>query len=297
MKIKNEYVIIKNGKKQIKLHNLILDRYLNQIVTNQIDIENRKSLLMYYIFIKFDTELTFDNTTELNENSFDLAMWASSYDTEMTKKDIINNYMYKLEKGYSAIKISTNQEITNFEEYSGRKITAIGFGANTYSNLYACLDTSNYNIYLDTNQTFTVTRKDILSTDGYFYSQDSIVQSPIHLSNGIGVNDPVSGIYKDYYGVLKSVGLGINPYKMLEEHSLMPYINHIETGTDFINILDELVIEYISEGLFPAQDLYPAENLYPARIIEDSLYPSADIYPRYRYISYICTISIHTAKI
>lgn len=297
MKVKNEYVVIKNGKKQIKVHNLILNNFLSQIIANQFDVIERKNLNMYYIFIKFDTNLSFDEASQLTKNDFDLAVYCCFYNTEMTKTDIINNYTYKIEKGYYATEIATNEEINNFENYNQRKITAIGFGNNTYDNLYACLDVSNYNIYFDSSQIFSITRKDVLSTDGYFYSQDDIVQAPIHLGDGIGISNPRTGLYKDYYGILKSIGLGINPFKMLEEHDLRPYAQHIETGINNINILDELTIEYIDEGLFPASNTYPASNIYPARIINEVLYPSNEIYPRHRCLPNIYTLSICAIKI
>lgn len=279
MKVKNDFVAIKNGKQEIKIHNIILDTYIEKIIANQMEKEARANLLMYYIFLKFDTELDFDETSILKKDKFDLSFGSYSYNTETSKKEIINNYMYMLDKGIEATEIATNNIINSFEKYKGKKITAIGFGSNYYSNLYACLDVRNYNIYLDTEQVLSITRRDILSTDAYFYSKDNIIKFPAHLSNGKGVMDTTTGIYKTYYGILKSIGLGHNPYAMAEEHSLLPYTEHIHSDKNSIIINDELTIEYKSDGLFPAVDLYPETNLSPARIIVDNLYPSKDVYP------------------
>jgi len=279
MKVKNDFVAIKNGNKEIKIRNTILNTYIEKIIANQMEEEARESLSMNYIFLKFDKELDFNETSILTKEDFDLLIGVRSNNTETSEKEIINNYIYILSQGEEATEISTEERISNFEQYNGKKITAIGFGANSYDNLYACLDVRNYNIYLDTTQVLSITRRDILSTDAYFYSEDKIVKFPIHLSDGKIVSDTVLGISKKYYGLLKSIGLGSNPYVMEEEHSLLPYEEHIQVDNNTIAINDELTIEYTNEGLFPAEDLYPSEDVYPARIIIDSLYPSKDIYP------------------
>lgn len=279
MKVKNDFIVIKNGKQEIKIQNTILDTYIEKIIANQIELEVRANLLMYYIFLKFDTELDFDEASILTKDNFDLAFGSYTYNTETSEKEIINNYMYMLTKGIEATEIITNNIINSFENYNGRKLTAIGFGTNLFGNLYACLDVRNYNIYLDTAQVLSVTRRDILSTDAYFYSKDNIIKFPVHLSNGKGVSDTTTGVYKTYYGILKSIGLGHNVYEMAEEHTLLPYSEHIQSNKNSIMINDELTIEYKNEGLFPRGDLFPEVELYPARIIIDNLYPSKDKYP------------------
>lgn len=279
MKVKNDFVAIKNGKQEIKIHNIILDTYIKKIIANQMEKEARANLLMYYIFLKFDTELDFDETSILTRDNFDLSFNSCANNTEISKKEVINNYTYMLAKGIEATEIITDNVINSFENYNGRKITAIGFGTNAYSNLYACLDVRNYNIYLDTEQVLSIARRDILSTDAYFYSNDSIIQFPAHLSNGKDITNLTTGLCKTYYGILKSIGLGHNPYAIAEEHSILPYTEHIQSDKNSIIINDELTIEYKSEGLFPAVDLYPETNLCPARIIVDNLYPSKDVYP------------------
>lgn len=293
MKIKNDYVIIKNGKEEIKIHNMILNTYIKKIIENQFEINGRHSLLMSYVFLKFDTELEFDKTSILTKNDFDLAVGNLASDTEMSEKEIINNYMYVLENGTEAKELTTDIYIKSFENYNGRKITAVGFGASPYYDLYACVDVRNYNIYLDTTQVLSIARRDILSTDAIFYSEDKTIKCPVHLITEKYINHPATGLYESYYGILKSVGLGHNSYKMQEEHMLTPHDEHIEINGNSIKIKDELMIEYKSEGLFPGEEIYPKNELYPERIIINSLYPSKriypsrDIYPTYSAYQYV----------
>ena len=61
MKIKNEKILIKCGKKRIELRNLILDAYLNQFANAQISIGNAVSTdfqkCLNYCLLKFEEPL------------------------------------------------------------------------------------------------------------------------------------------------------------------------------------------------------------------------------------------------
>lgn len=285
MKIKNEYVIINNGKKQIKLHNTILNTYIEKIINNQLtkDTEERAVLSMVYMYLKFDEPLIFDKTSNLQESDFDLRISRYTYNEDVTPKQITINNFYKADNSQYRLKyeISTSQFITDLSNYVGRKITAVGFGGVLLEEglIYACVDTSNYNIYFEAfDEVFSVTRRDILSTDAIFYSPNNKIKGPIHLYDG---KYHYNGSSPDFQlvGILDSIGLGLNIYKMNVIVSLTPYDEHIEINENLIKILDELTIEYYSDGLLPAQDLFPNTELYPARIIREPLYPSDDIYP------------------
>ncbi|MBR2857753.1 hypothetical protein IKE96_00850, partial [bacterium] len=69
----------------------------------------------------------------------------------------------------------------------------------------AVLDTSNYNLYLQENEFFTVVRKDIITTDADFYTEWSIVKAPAHLCPK-GIEKTSGSYFNDNYGILKSVG-------------------------------------------------------------------------------------------
>lgn len=280
MKIKNDFVTIKNGNREIKIHNMILDTYIKQIINNQLKTDNRIDLSMKCIFIKFDTELDFNETSILSKNDFDLSLEIYDYETEESKKEIINNYRYSLIKGEIAVDIKENSAIYSFEKFDKKKITAIGFSYYSDGEVYACVDVRNYNIYYDSSQVLSITRRDILATDGCFYSGNNKIQAPIHLCKYKMIKEFL------YFAVLKSIGLGHNTYKMSEEHPLLPHEEHLEMNSNSISIKDELTIQYKSEGVFPDMDLFPKADLYPARIIVDNIYPSKNIYPGIVYPVY-----------
>ena len=57
----------------------------------------------------------------------------------------------------------------------------------------AVLDVSNYNIYLQENQELSVTRKDIITTDALFYSNDKTkIPGPVHLAPYRGATNNIS---------------------------------------------------------------------------------------------------------
>lgn len=286
MKIKNDYIIINKGKKQIKLHNLILNKYIEQIIANQMetDAELRHSLLMSEIYIKFDNELSFDATSILSESDFDLKAHYYTMNDDITPTQAVFNYFYKTDSTpYNVFDISLQQFISDLSAYFGKKITAIGFG-EIFQNtdiIYACVDTSKYNIYLEAeDEIFSVARRDILSTDMLFYCSNKAIKGSLHLCNGQFHYDNSRFMDFTYIAVLESIGLSTTIFNMDIETKLTPYNTHLDlTELNKIKINDEFTIEYKSDGLFPASDLYPALDLYPARIIEEPLYPSLDIYP------------------
>lgn len=284
MKVKNDYIIINHDGKQIKLHNTILDKYLYWIINNQFNIDEdyRASLTMSYVYIKFDSQLIFDKTTVLEETDFNIKIGYYNSNTQISPTQIIRNYFYKIDNSqYSVYDVQDMSYLSNLETLLNRNITAIGFGGlqNGTNLIYACVDTSNYNLYIESLDTiFSIARKDILSTDAIFYCPSKLVDGAVHLCDG-------QNVYVNYFpessyiGMMESIGLGITTQRMDQEISLKPYTNHISHETNKIIINDELTIEYSSEGLFPSTDVYPAENLYPSRSIRTPLYPSEDIFP------------------
>lgn len=307
MRIKNEYIIINNGQKEIKLHNTILNKYLDKIIANQFatTANDRVSLLLENVYIRFDTPLVFDKTSNLDESDFNLKTYMYIFKDDVSSSKIILNYLYKFDETPSLVyDINLQESIEDMSPYVGKKITAIGFGGVDYidnveyNNIYACVDTSLYGISIETaTEVFSVERRDILETDAFFYCPSKIVDGPIHLCNG--QYEYFEGTqWEEFklFSVLSSVGVGILPLNMDIEKTLLPYSSHITTANQTINIIDQFEIEYTSEGLFPATDLYPATNLYPERIVNE-LYPSHDIYPRNRYIPRRVSIPIHAIKI
>lgn len=286
MKIKNEYILVNNGQKQVKLHNTILNTYINKIIANQLDIDpdSRHTLLMGEIYIKFETPLTFNKDSILQESDFDIRLHYYTMNNDITPTRIIYNYFYKIDSSiYSIYKISTQTFITDYSEYIGKKITAIGFGElhQNQGIVYACVDTSTYNLYIENSEEiFSVARRDIITTDTIFYSNSNLIRGPLHLCNGQFHYDSNQFMDFTYIGILESIGVGVTKAKLDNEKTLIPYNQHLDISEqNKIKINDEFTIDYEADGLFPALDLYPAEDIWPERIIEEPIYPSNEIYP------------------
>ena len=231
MKIKNDLISIKTGKKIYDFNNLILNDYLYRFVVRQTSTQYlnkaRMQLKMKYCLIKFDTPL--ENITEhseLHNTDFDICLMTTpSHTQSLDEKQVTityqyNNidYIYDYARG-TAINIDLSQ-------YYGRKITAIGFNSwwtwNTNYPVCAVLDTSNYNIYVQESQELAITRRDIISTDADFVSNSSLITGPAHLApygTPQIINQPKiydndhsgwSEFYDNGYGILYSIGLSQN---------------------------------------------------------------------------------------
>lgn len=198
MRIRNDLVSIKIGKKQYDFNNLILNEYLNRFAKSQLDKDNMRLIAndkeLSYCLLKFDTPLEINENTELHNQDFDVALLegASNIIQEISKNEISVKYTYKSEWIWGDYH-STTGNLNNgktIKDYYGRKVTAIAFNSNPIvdTNLTwkvpvcAVLDVSNYNIYLQENQDFTVTRKDVISSDALFWSEDKRIKGPIHLA-------------------------------------------------------------------------------------------------------------------
>ena len=96
MRVKNDYIIIKNGKKETKLHNTILDIYLDKIINNQMELDpdNRASLIMTNVYLKFDTPLTFDKTSILADTDFDAKITYYKHDYNISQNKIVVDCFY-----------------------------------------------------------------------------------------------------------------------------------------------------------------------------------------------------------
>lgn len=289
MKIKNELVSIKIGDKHYDFNNLILDEYLKRFAIGQLE-KNKIDYLKYnrqlkYVFLKFDEPLkNMSNSSIIYNQEFDVVlMEVPKIQQTINEKQITIEYYYT---GKDVIDYS-DSKLKDISQFYGRKITAIGFnvwfnkyfGENENFNLpiLAILDTSNYNIYLQKNQELSITRKDIITTDAIFYSNDkSKVPGPVHLAP-YGVPQIIyqPNIYNDDgtswnffndrgYGILYSVGLSSYSNYIDKEFVIGTDIQVEQNGTELnINGLEN----YLSKDspLFSSNDLYPSSNLYPIK--------------------------------
>lgn len=259
MKIKNKYVKIKQGKKETELHNLILDKYLDLFASSILNTEDKR----------LDACLINCTVEEEISPSMDNMHW----DFYLNEQNLYDNSDYK----------GTNKIITkylyelNFEEqtqpFVGQKIFSIGFaktikepslpdGSDADFELYAILDVSNYNLYVQDIQEFVVERVDTTTTDMVFSSDTE--KFPIHLS-------PRGNTYFDEYeetggreiAILNRIGKG---YNSSFPTILIPKTNfNITVNENEINITGLFIEENTGETIFPSDTLYPSETLYPQK--------------------------------
>ena len=276
MIIKNEYVTINIGEKSIELKNTILDKYIERIIENQFLTQNRKDLFLETVVLKFDEKLHFNENSTLKQSDFDICIEGKSAEINITNNNITVQYTYPEQAGafYRIYDAKTHSPIYDFNNYLNKKITAIGFKCGTAADeeVLACLNTSNYNLYIQEQQIFSITRKDTFSTDAIFYCPNQIVTGPIHL-----IENSNNDYSNNYIGVLYSIGLS-------------SYINYIDKefviGKDVEKEINnnELIIKGIenylatdsslfgNEYLFPISDLYPVKTNYKYIIFKYKIY-------------------------
>lgn len=305
MKIKNNLIRIEIGNKKYDFHNLILNYYLEKITKAQLSKETATSskvvdnLALNYILLKFEEPFTdLNENTELKYSDFDICLVnkaRTSQDISKNKitvkynyKEAINDFVIDIQETKSETATSESV-IKQFKEFYRRKVTAIGFTSHWfYTNnqrdrlIETVLDTSNYNIYLNENQEFTVTRKDIFTTDAEFYTNnENKVKGPAHLSplglpqiiyqpdiheiekNDDGTeSDSIYSFYDYGKGVLESVGLSQNPNYIEKEYEIGKDVQAINNGTEIE--INGIINDEKEEGsIYPSSDLFPSESLYP----------------------------------
>lgn len=289
MKIKNDLITIKVGKKQYDFKNLILDEYLKVFAQAQLNEEDIKVIknnkYLRYVLIKFDTPL--NNITEksiLKNEDFDIAIVSGETSSqEINDCNISIKYTYKTTENFAIRDYSTKETIYNdISKFYGKKITALGFNRdfstlpNVNANVCAVLDTSNYNIYLQENQDFTVTRKDIITTDALFYSNDKAkVSGPIHLApypnkavikpNEIYNTDKTAWTTgaDESYGIIYSIGLSSYIDRIDKEFIIGQDVQIVQNETSLkISNIENLLAKY---STYVNSNLYLNSNLYPSK--------------------------------
>jgi hypothetical protein len=287
MIIKNEYIKIKSDK-EITLHNYIYDKYLELVAKAQYD-KSVMDFSMIMCYLKFD--VPFDDVLNKTPSDFDMSFAFSNRNITYAENSIEANYTYTpLEN--RTYKPSTSEIITDFSEYIGKKITAIGFSTNInyQPQIVACVDTSNYSTYFQENISFQ--RKDIFSSDttvkdGYPINLTPFSEKTIIERTGHG------DIMQTCYPVLYSIGLGTRSGEMQEEYIIGEDVDVIvESDTSFgFNLRRGL-----ESNKYPAQRLYAGNGLYPLPLkVNKELHPHKKLYTGsgivpllsdYKYIMY-----------
>ncbi len=289
MKIHNEVVEIKIGNKKYEFKNLILNEYLKRFAEKQLDMfENRnllKSTELNYCFLKFDEPIeNLNQNIELIPEEFDICAvyGAKSTIQNLSEKGCSIKYTYE----FDWLMWDFNKHTANdnfISNYYGKKITAIGFGTY-WSNLLgnkicAVLDTSNYNIYIQKNQNITITRKDIITSDASFWSNNSKITGPLHLAPTGG--EPLLEQKEKWYVGYTITTKPQRTYGILESIGFSNYINEINEEIS-VNSLNPTISEENELSFDSIENYYNENNLYTS----DALY-SGEIYPErenYKYI-------------
>ena len=269
MKVKNEFIKIKMGKKSITLQNLILDNYLKavkniQFTTNTTPTDIKFELVSFML----NNEIYISPEQEYRQSDFYFSQGGGKKEVSYVGGTAVVDYYYN---------INRNEII----DYLGAKITAIAFAYSNNGYKYgAIVDTSNYDLYIVEDSELQITIRDICQTDGFYYSNEN-VNAILHMfPDRHEYFTPNTQSYEVIrWGVLKSVGLGVSINNIDEEYDISDYEEEL-TDTEFGYEINRILnIEHANEGLFPDLDLYPALDLYPERVIREPLYPSNDIYP------------------
>lgn len=281
MKVKNEYVKIKSGKKEYTLKNYIYDSYLKLFSNRQKSIYEFPGITetdetkLDACHIKFDEPLEDYRNADILD--FDLQIPLKQYSLTGNEKGTSTIYEY------SSLMINYANPI-DLTPYDGKKITAIGFSGVTryhdvyaFRKLYACLDTSYYSIYVNKEQGIEVSRKDTIQSnalcDGYQY--------PLHLAP---VLERFSEPDDEHHGnigrirpILYSVGFGSMRGKMAEEW-IIGQDAEIQTIDDFK--YGVAMKNPISVPLYPSNISYPSNSLYPIQPeFKETIHPQENRFP------------------
>lgn len=277
MKIKNKYIKIKNGKKEFILHNYIYDKYLKLFIDNQLT-NDEIDRQMSNVYIKFEN--TIENYMDAEREDFDIRILYNHLAVNGSENKVISTYYYNTT---GTIREPTSVTPVDIENYYDKKITAIGFGSA--GEIYACVDTNNYNIYLYEEENFHIIREDIMSSDAICRGTNY----PLHLSPYLGMHDR----FNDLRVKLYSVGLGFAINEINIEYILGDSINAIrESDTSYgFNLKKGENYE-----LHPNTTVYCGNSKYPTEIYKEkefqpniNIYPSTSKYPmqsNYKYIIY-----------
>jgi len=251
LKVKNKYIKIKNGEKEIELHNLILQKYLDYYATSTLSVTDK------------ELDVCMINCTVVEEITPD--MTEMHYDFFLNEKNQYNNDDVKSPNLITTQYLYSSNYIEQIQPYVGQKILSIGFGQfivepspeGEYEEieLYAIVDVSNYNLYVQDNQEFMIQRVDEIITDLDFSSDTETF--PVNLSpRGNNYFDKEEEVGVIEQAKLISVGTG---YTNNSTDNLIPIEELDVTLAD-----NEINIEGLSIEEYTGEELYPRSRLYPA---------------------------------
>ena len=254
MKVKNEYVQIKIGDKTWTKKNMILNEYLYRLFDSQINVLHDDCYISC-CYLKLDTSIEdVDYDSEILPSEFDITIKnlpSEKYfkaKTTRTNNSIRINYVFDS----NSLFIIDNlwHEASIMKNYANRRIMGIGFGIDNSTNIFAYLDTSNMNIVINYNESISISRVDLLQSDGVCDG----IEYPLHLVNDLAFKDTkwnsTTGFNEYTKSQLCSVGFG-NKLGLIEEEHL---INDVEISRDDTSIT-------FNTNRIKKVGNYPSENL------------------------------------
>lgn len=282
MKIRNEFVKIKTKEREFTFKNLILDNYLSVLMRCEFDeltcqYYGNGNRSMSRCYLKLDTPLEKEIAKDMYvfEQDFDIYLNYPTINQSGTPNAVSILYSFDDQFGYYDIENGSWQ--IDFHQLGNRKITAIAFGNDT--EVFAILDTSNYNLFVPADSYLSVSRRDNISTDALFNTKDNL-DYPLHLAP-IGIRD--KGLFGDQalyyyeYGILYSVGLSGTAGILQEEYVL---------GEDaYVIQIDDFSFKFALEKStertkYPEVTIHPSSTRFPVRFNAfDEKHPSTIIFP------------------
>lgn len=257
MKIKNEYIQIKIGDKIWTKKNMILNEYLYRMFDSQINIIHDKCYIAN-CFLKLDTSIeNVDYDSEILPSQFDITIRNVPNEkyfkkrTTKTNNSIRINYIFD----NNSIFIIGNEwyDASVMKNYANRRIMGIGFGIDDTSNIFAYLDTSNMNIIINYNESISISRIDLLQSDGICDGIDY----PLHLVNDFAFRDTedieVNELYTQEYTKAQLYSVGFGNYRGLMEEEYL--VDNVEIDRDDNSITFNIQRDKII-GKYPSNNLW-----------------------------------------
>lgn len=279
MKISNEYVKINTGNREVTLNNLILDLYISVFVRCQFDLFSAQyygtgNKYMYKCYIKLDTPLEQEIKPDMfiYENSFDIYLQSPTISQVGNANAVSVLYGFSNKYGYFDEK--QGSWINDYHNLGEHKITAIAFGNNS-GDIFAILDTTNYDLDIPKDSVLSISRKDNFSTDATIKGADFPLHlAPLGIRSIKEIQDTNIFIYE--YGLIYSVGLGVTSGIMQEEYIV---------GEDVeIKQIDDFSFKFILQKstdntYYPYVSYQPTSSKFPTRYnVAKEIYPNSLLY-------------------
>lgn len=254
MKVENKEIKIRVGDKIYKTKNMILDTYLKDLFGSQWYMTHSMCRINS-CFLKFEDKLEVNPDSILEKSDFNVQFINNRFGTE---GKVVSTSKNGAELKYT-FDIDTAEEryITGMlKNYINKKLTGIGFGRESLTDpsgetfvIYAYVDVSDMNIILNTEENFSISRTDYISSDGIVNG----LEFPLHLINDIAYYEPArdDGTVMHYTKAqLYKIGFGGYPGVSEEEYLIYGTTYNVDDNSITIQI-----IRNKEQGIYPSNNL------------------------------------------